>query len=293
MRLKSRHRASLLPSRLPLTRVQRLKQRAMTTMRASQDAREPGALRRPGVSTRRTNNGSEHEGKPTSAAGAAASADRSSRCRLGSLSRLLSPSLRHELTHCAASAFLICAYNRGACRCGRPHPPPRRHQIRSDTGEMGGGVWRVAGEPLADADPPFHQRTVRPLRRRRRGLSGGHRKPDGVLRRVRVPRRARIVGKALRADRARRRQASRCDRADDPRVRGRRSDYRRHSARGGEAGGASAPWRTDRRPCARSGEPRSGAKARRLPAPCADSGLARHPPAVDGAILARNAGADG
>jgi hypothetical protein len=32
--------------------------RAMTTMRARQDAREPGALSRPGVCTRRTNNGS-------------------------------------------------------------------------------------------------------------------------------------------------------------------------------------------------------------------------------------------
>ena len=66
MRSKSRYRASLLPSRLPLPRVQRLKQRAMTTMRARQDAREPGALSSPGVSTRRTNNGSEHEGEPTS-----------------------------------------------------------------------------------------------------------------------------------------------------------------------------------------------------------------------------------
>ena len=75
MRSKSRYRASLLPSRLPLPRVQRLKQRAMTTMRARQDAREPGALSSPGVSTRRTNNGSEHEGEPTSAAGAAASAE--------------------------------------------------------------------------------------------------------------------------------------------------------------------------------------------------------------------------
>jgi hypothetical protein len=71
--LKSRHRASLLRSCQPLPHGLCLKQRAMTTMRARQDAREPGALRRPGVSTRRTNNGSEHEGKPTSAAGAAAS----------------------------------------------------------------------------------------------------------------------------------------------------------------------------------------------------------------------------
>ena len=52
-------------------------------MCARQDAREPGALSRPGVSTRRTINGSEHEGKPTSAAGAAAR-------RSGPLSRLLS-----------------------------------------------------------------------------------------------------------------------------------------------------------------------------------------------------------
>jgi hypothetical protein len=56
---------------------------------------------------------------------------------------------------------------------------------------------------------------------------------------------------------------------------------------------APVPPGADCRSCVRSGEPRPRAQARRVSAACAVGGVAQHSPAVDGAILARDAGGDG
>ena len=154
---------------------------------------------------------------------------------------------------------------------------------------MGRAVRRVAGKPLAHPGAPIQERPVSALQVPRQARSRRHRQPAGFLGRGRMRRCAGIAGKAFRSVGPRVRQARRGDREIGRRSQHAGSNSRRQCARGGDAGGPAPARCVDRRSRARSGEPRAGAKTRRVSSASAGRDPARHPAADAGEALARAA----